>query len=125
MQKKKILIIDDEEDMCRLLKIHFENEGFHVDVASDEEGFRQKAFSLRPDLIILDIHLGAEKGPQIYRRLLSRGFDREVPVIFLTSLLEEGAQDPIKRGRIHALYRKPVDVKKLIEEIKTNIFALS
>ena len=119
----KVLIIDDEEDMCHLLRINFEKEGFEVETAHDESGFREKAFSEKPDVVLLDINLGDEKGPQLYSRLLSQGFDREVPVIFLTSLLEEGTQDPIKPGRMHALYRKPVDIKKLIREIKESIFS--
>ena len=123
MEKKKVLIVDDDEQLCELIRLRFEHEGFDVRAVHDESGFRSGVFSERPDIVILDIMLGEEKGPELYRKMLIEGMERDIPVIFLTSLLEDGNQSPVKPGRTHGLYRKPVDIKQLISDIKECCFA--
>jgi DNA-binding response OmpR family regulator len=118
MKRKKILIVDDDPDMCHLFRYGFEQEGFDVHVAHDHTAFREQAFRLRPDLIILDIVLGEEKGPIEYRRLLADGLDDQIPVFFVSSLVEDSPESPATKGKNYALYRKPVEMKRLIEDIK-------
>jgi DNA-binding response OmpR family regulator len=118
MPKKKLLIIDDDEDICELLRLRFEIEGFEVHTAHNSHSFRNHVFTVNPDLVILDVMLGHEEGPEVYRKLLGEGMEKDLPVVFLTSLLDEGAQTPIRPGRTHGLYRKPVDVKSFVRDIK-------
>lgn len=121
MNGKTILIVDDDLDMCHLLRHSFEKEGFSVHVANDHVVFREKAFGLKPDLIILDIVLGEEKGPMEYRRLLADGLDDQIPVFFLSSLVEDRPESRATPGKNYALYRKPVDLKSFIEDIKNYV----
>ncbi len=123
MSEKRILIVDDDLDMCHLLRHSFEKEGFVVHVANDHVDFREKAFSLNPDLIILDIVLGEEKGPIEYRRLLADGLNDQIPVFFVSSLVEDRPESPAVPGKNYALYRKPVDLKRFIEDIKNYVSA--
>jgi two-component system, OmpR family, phosphate regulon response regulator PhoB len=77
----KILIVDDDPEMTKLLHTYLAGEGFDVEVAADGTAALSFTSSHQPDLILLDIVLGSEDGRDVLKeiRLLS-----DVPVIFLT-----------------------------------------
>ncbi len=77
----KILIVDDDAEIVRLLETFLTGEGFEVVVASDGPSALTATSSMEPDLILLDIVLGSEDGRDVLRelRLIS-----DVPTIFLT-----------------------------------------
>ena len=115
MTDTKILVIDDDANISDLLKIYFENEGYHVKTAADGvEGLNYfKIFE--PDLILLDIMLPKKDGWQVCREI------REIsskPVIMITAKgevfdkvlgLELGADDFVV---------KPFDMKELSARVK-------
>src|SRR5437868_7284951 len=117
--KRKILVVDDEWAILELLRIKLEKKGFDVITARNEKEFFEQVFKSRPDLIILDIWLGNEGGgTKLYDQALDGGLDPEVPVIFISALVEEGA--PPKRaskGGRFALYGKPFDFNLMLEDI--------
>src|SRR4030042_2559321 len=83
MMKKKILIIEDEQDLIKGLKLNLSDEGFDVDWAvNGTEGLR-KAIEEAPDLIILDIMLPEMDGLEVCRRLRQKSIN--IPVIMLTA----------------------------------------
>ena len=85
--KEKILIIEDEEDLVKGLKLNLADDGYEVDWASDGvEGIR-KALEERPDLIILDIMLPKMNGLDICRELRQQKIG--IPIIMLTAKGEE------------------------------------
>src|SRR6202167_2083615 len=77
----KILIVEDDQEIIKLLDQFLSGEGFEVTVASDLAGALSATSKLSPDLVLLDIVLGAEDGREVLRelRLIS-----DVPTIFLT-----------------------------------------
>ncbi|MGA7834962.1 MAG: response regulator transcription factor [Acidimicrobiales bacterium] len=77
----KILVVDDDQEITRLLEKFLSNEGYQVAVASNGGGALSSASANEPDLVLLDIVLGSEDGREVLRelRLIS-----DVPVIFLT-----------------------------------------
>ena len=77
----KILVVDDDAEITKLLETYLTNEGFEVAVAANGSTALSAAASLEPDLVILDIVLGSEDGREVLRelRLIS-----DVPTIFLT-----------------------------------------
>ena len=111
----KLLIVDDDHNICDLLKLYFENEGYKVKIAHDGlEGI--SAFKIyEPDLVLLDIMMPKKDGWQVCREI------REIsskPVIMITAKgevfdkvlgLELGADDFIV---------KPFDMKELSARIK-------
>jgi len=117
--KKKILIIEDEEDLIKGLKLNLSDEGFDVDWAvNGVEGLR-KALEETPDLIILDIMLPEMDGLEVCRRL--RQNKTGIPVIMLTAKGEEidkvvgleiGADDYIT---------KPFSIRELLARIKVQL----
>ena len=85
----KILLIDDEESICNLVRMHFQTEGYLVYTALDTEEAAQ-AFSHDPDLILLDINLPETDGLEFCRRIRNH---IDCPILFLTSRVTE--QDKI------------------------------
>ena len=85
MAREKILIIDDEQDLVKLVKEILELENFQVSSAYDgEEGLR-KASSEIPDLILLDIKMPGINGFQVLERLKMDKTTSQIPVVMLTT----------------------------------------
>ncbi len=115
MENKKILIVDDDENICELLRLYLEKDGFDTVVANDGEKAVELARTVSPALILLDIMLPKLDGWQVCREI--RKFS-VVPIIMLTAKgetfdrilgLELGADDYVP---------KPFDAKELIARIK-------
>ena len=132
---KKILIVDDEQDIVELLKYNLEKEGYKCYTASNGEEGVAKARAKKPDLILLDIMMPKVDGIEACRQIRADDSLSDVFIAFLTARAEEyseiagfdvGADDyitkPIKPrvliSRIKALLsRKKEDVKKESIEI--------
>jgi len=132
---KKILIVDDEQDIVELLKYNLEKEGYKCYTASNGEEGVAKAKAKKPDLILLDIMMPKVDGIEACRQIRADDSLSDVFIAFLTARAEEyseiagfdvGADDyitkPIKPrvliSRIKALLsRKKEDVKKESIEI--------
>ncbi len=111
----RILVIDDEVQMRRLLRLTLEEGGFHVELAeSGEEGLRH-ARTTRPELIVLDLGLPDKDGLDVLKEL--RGWSK-IPILILTvrdteqdivSALDAGADDyltkPFRSGELLARVR--------------------
>lgn len=116
---KKILIIEDEQDLIKGLKLNLSDEGFEVGWAvNGVEGLR-KAIEESPDLIILDIMLPEMDGLEVCRNIRQKNID--IPVIMLTAKggeidkvvgLELGADDYMT---------KPFSIRELLARIKARL----
>ena len=84
--KKKILIIDDEEDMQIYLKTLFRKAGYDTEVAGNGEEALQSIKKAQPDLITLDIFMPKVSGLSFFKALHEKLGDREIPVIVLSGL---------------------------------------
>ena len=85
MEQKKILLIDDEVSLCKVLKIELEHAGYQVTVAYDGlEGFN-KVKEYMPDLIILDVMMPHMDGLRICRMLKFDGKFKDIPILLLTA----------------------------------------
>ena len=111
----KILIVDDDENICELLRLYLEKDGFDTIVANDGEQAVDFATKYSPDLILLDIMLPKLDGWQVCREIRKTS---ETPIIMLTAKgetfdkilgLELGADDYVS---------KPFDTKEVIARIK-------
>jgi CheY-like chemotaxis protein len=84
MIKTKILIVDDEETLCEVLKLNLEAEGYEADTAYSAEEALQLGLS-QYSLILLDIMMGEMNGIQMARRLKDAPATRHIPIIFCTA----------------------------------------
>jgi DNA-binding response OmpR family regulator len=117
--KKRILIIEDEQDLIKGLKLNLSDEGFDVDWAADgREGLR-KAIEETPDLIILDIMLPEIDGLEVCRKLRQKYIS--IPIIMLTAKGEE--IDKVVGLEIGAddYMTKPFSIRELLARIKTQL----
>ena len=115
MDNKKILIVDDDENICELLRLYLEKDGFSTLVAGDGAAALQSAQINNPDLILRDIMMPVLDGWQVCREIRKNS---NVPIIMLTAKgetfdkvlgLELGADDYIT---------KPFDSKEVVARIK-------
>ena len=118
MDKKKILIIEDEQDVANLLAARLNNAGYEVVIASD--GMQGVQFSHRekPDLIILDLMLPAGDGLSVLKRLRMSVYCRCVPVIILTGMQNEDYKKTVMAEKVDAYIEKPYDADILLNNIK-------
>ena len=112
----RILVVDDEQNICELLTLYLVKEGYTVETAGDGEEAIQKFASFNPDLILLDIMLPKKDGWQVCREIRKTS---NVPIIMLSAKgetfdkvlgLELGADDYVT---------KPFDSKEVMARIKT------
>ena len=120
MDKKKILLVDDEEDFCFFVKLNLERTGkYQVFTATNgTEGIRL-AKQLKPDLIFLDIAMPKMDGGRVAEILLEDESTKTIPFVFVTAVIEK--DDLAKRGgKIGGrdFISKPVKLEKLIEKIE-------
>ncbi len=79
-----ILVVDDEEDLCEILKFNLETEGYIVDtVSSAEEALEQDITSYH--LLLLDVMMGGMNGFALAKKLKSDNSTAHIPIIFLTA----------------------------------------
>ncbi len=115
MSAYKVLVVDDDKNICELLRLYLEKEGFSVSLAFDgREGLRAFA-TQKPDLILLDVMMPAVDGWQVCREIRKTS---QCPIMMLTAKgetidkvlgLELGADDYVV---------KPFDAKEVVARIK-------
>ncbi len=115
MSDYKIMIVDDDTNICELLRLYLEKDGFDTVVANDGADAVKLFGEKNPDLILLDVMLPSLDGWQVCREIRKSS---EVPIIMLTAKgetfdkvlgLELGADDYVT---------KPFDTKEVIARIK-------
>ena len=119
MEKKKILVVDDEPDVTDLVAYHLKAKGFHVESLNDATASISRARAVQPDLVILDIMMPHLSGIQVCRILRADNKLAKVPIIFLTAKaethdriegLESGADDYLS---------KPFSPKELVLRVES------
>ncbi len=114
--EERILVVDDEKDICDILQFNLENEGYKVDLANSGE----EALSIltdKHDLIILDVMMGGISGFKMAEKL--RKEEKSVPIIFLTAKNTEN--DMLTGFSLGGddYMSKPFSVKELIARVKS------
>ena len=82
--KKKILVVDDEVDLLKILKLNLEVKGYKVITALDGEEALEKLKSEEPNVVILDIMLPKLNGDEVCRKIRSDPVFNKTPIIMLT-----------------------------------------
>lgn len=118
MQKKKILIVDDEPEVLILLEKRLVASGFEVTSAGTGRMAIEKAKKDVPDLIILDILMPGMDGSETAAILHADPKTKDVPILFLTCLFtkREEQREGHEVGR-NFFVAKPYDPKDLLSEI--------
>lgn len=85
----KILAVDDERHIARLVQVNLERQGHQVTVAYDGEEALQKVAQDRPDLIVCDVMMPRKDGFQVLTELKANPETAEIPVIMLTAKAQD------------------------------------
>ena len=111
----KVLVVDDDKNICEVIKMYLENSGYHVKVANDGREAQEAFSNYKPDLVLLDVMLPYLDGIDVLKWIRR---DSETPVIMITAKgetfdkvlgLELGADDYIV---------KPFEPKELMARVK-------
>ncbi len=118
MEKKKVLIVDDDQELVRILSICLTAEGYEVCAAFDGISAVMQAHKERPDLVILDVRMPAGSGTNVVEKLRASTRTFNIPVLFLSALpCEELKEKAAQAGVIHYL-TKPFDLDVLLGTVK-------
>lgn len=118
MDKRKILVVDDEETLCEILKFNLEVEGYSVDVAYSAE----QALGMdlpRYSLILLDVMMGEISGFRMAQMLKEKEETADIPIIFCTA---KDAEDEVVAGlNIGAddYITKPYSIRNVLARVKS------
>lgn len=115
MVKKKILVVDDEEDVAKALKVRLKANGYHVVLAFDSVQAFTMANKERPDLIILDIMIPGGGGFVVVERLKQSTATHHIPIIILTGI--SGGEERAYKVGASGYVMKPYHPEKLLETI--------
>jgi len=118
MISKRILVVDDEEDIVALVRIRLEAEGYEVLVASDGQQALDTARKEMPNLIILDLMLPKIDGYKVCRMLKFDERYKKIPIILFTARSQSSDKDLGMEVGADAYLTKPFDSKVLLDSIK-------
>jgi CheY-like chemotaxis protein len=118
MDKKKILIVDDEKDILLMLEKRLTGAGYSVFTADNGFDALTLAKSKHPDLIILDIIMPTMEGSEVAAKLKENPLTKNIPVIFLTAILSKD-EELSKKHMIadNIIFAKPFDPEELLSYI--------
>lgn len=116
--RKKILVIDDEEDLQKLLRIRLEQENFNVVIASDGDMGIKMAEKDLPDLIMLDIMMPKMDGYTCLKEITNLPKTKDIPVLMLSGKEEEKVKDLFIFQKISGYIEKPFELDNLVSKIK-------
>ena len=118
----RILLIDDDKDICQLTQKVLTKSGYAVDAFYDAKQGIAHARGNKPNLILMDIMLPGLSGPEIISALKADLFFKDVPVIFLTGLVSggEGLEDEgiMVGGVKYQTLGKPYEIDRLLSIVK-------
>lgn len=117
---KRVLIIDDEQDMRVYLEALFRKAGFETETASNGEEGVWLAETHQPDLITLDVLMPRKSGVKAYRGLRSSEKTKSIPIVVLTGLtrLDDFFGDLDNLPRPDALVEKPIDREAFLSTVE-------
>jgi DNA-binding response OmpR family regulator len=115
---KKILIVEDDENIAKALAIRIKSRGYGVTIAPDALSGVETAVKIQPDLVLLDISMPAGDGFTVAERIQNL-LPAQVPMIFLTASKKPGLREKAKELGAAAFFQKPYNSEVLIGAIET------
>ncbi len=120
--RKKILIVDDEEDIRTYLAALLGDQGYQTVVARDGEDARRQMESMIPDLITLDISMPEKSGIRFYREVKGDARWKQIPIIIVTGVSGDFREFISTRQQIpppEGYVSKPIDQQEILNLVKS------
>ena len=119
MAKKRVLVVDDDQDLLKMLKLRIEAEGLEFMDAQDGEEMLKVIKLKRPDVILLDIMLPKIDGYTALREMRKEEAFKDIPVIMLSAKEKQKVGDLFALEKIAFFVEKPFDNKDLMGKIRS------
>jgi DNA-binding response OmpR family regulator len=119
-EKYNILVVDDEEDLCEILKFNLETEGYHVETANSAEEALEKDLT-QFQLLLLDVMMGGMSGFAMAKKLKANPSTAHIPIIFLTA--RDTENDTVTGFNLGAddYISKPFSIREVLVRIRAVI----
>jgi DNA-binding response OmpR family regulator len=119
MEKKKILVVDDQVDLVKTIQFALELEQYKVLVSYNGEDALNQARKENPDLILLDIMLPKLDGYKVCRLLKFDEKYKHIPILMMTAKTQEKDKLIGKETGANEYITKPFDMDELMQKIET------
>jgi two-component system, cell cycle response regulator DivK len=116
--RKRILVVEDQEDNRRILRDLLTNAGYEIVEAENGEQALAFAARERPDLILMDIQLPLLDGYEVTRRIKADPALRAIPIIAITSYALSGDENKARAAGCDAYVTKPYSPRALLAKIR-------
>jgi CheY-like chemotaxis protein len=117
MEKKTVLIIEDDRAVARLIEIVLSGKGLYTHVCLDATGALEVTKRVLPDLVILDIHMPRRSGISVLKRLRQEESTRHVPVVVFSVLSRRQSIEQLSRMGADGFISKSEGVDALVEKV--------
>ena len=121
VSKKRVLVVDDEPDVCEYLSCLLEDNDYEVDTAEDGEKALERIKAVLPNIITLDITMPEKSGVRFYRDLKENDEWKNIPVIMVTGISNDFEKFISSRRQVpppEGYMSKPIDREKILELIE-------
>ncbi|MBA4318988.1 MAG: response regulator [Flavobacterium sp.] len=120
-KKNKILIVEDDKFLTRILSLRLEKSGFEVEPSFDGEDALEKIKKEEPDLIVLDLILPKKDGFEVLEELKKIKKDKKIPVVILSNLGQDlDIERGLELGVVDYIVKTEVPLSEAIVRIKNN-----
>ena len=117
MEKKTVLIVDDDIDLLNMLKLRIESNGYEFIGAQDGEKMLEMMKTRCPDVVILDIMLPKMDGYSALREMRKIESFKDIPVIILTAKEKQKVGDLFALEKVAYFVEKPFETNDLMQKI--------
>jgi two-component system alkaline phosphatase synthesis response regulator PhoP len=115
---KKILAVDDEKHIVRLVQVNLERAGYTVVTANDGKEALQKVADENPDLVVLDVMMPYMDGFEVLQNLRRNPSTRDIPVIMLTAKAQDADVFKGWQSGVDCYLTKPFNPMELLSFVK-------
>jgi two-component system alkaline phosphatase synthesis response regulator PhoP len=112
-----ILVIDDELNLCKIVRANLSARGYRVLVADKGKTGLKLAAQERPDLILLDLRIPGMSGWDVLMALKTNRILKTIPVIIMTAAMPEDEEYKIRRMRTAGILPKPFSIEGLLRQV--------
>lgn len=116
--RRKILVVDDEQDIIQTLRMFLELEGYEVATAMDGEDALNMVHLLSPDLVVLDMMLPVMNGDELVSIVKNDEKLKNIPVILITAFAQKRNEEIMSNAGVDFYLKKPFELDQLNNKIK-------
>lgn len=125
MNKKKILIVDDDQDILKGLKIRLEANNYTAVFAADVDSTINRALEEKPAVILLDLGLAEDNGFMVMEKLRQDNSLASIPVIVMTGRSAEVYKDAALAAGAQGFLQKPIDNGELLTKLRMTLMNIA